>query len=740
LVLLAELVEASLDFRDMRTSITELQKEQAVAAADKISHYIDGIEKQLGWTVQLPWIQSTLDERQFDAFRLIRRTPEISELSEIDPSGREGLHVSPSKVDRVGEGVDYSSDPLLILAKRNGVGYGTAQFPTNAEPFMKIAVSGARPEAGFSIATINLTTVREIIAQIKLVNRGRAYVLDDHGRLISHLDSRLVLKRTSFADLPQVAQATADTSAAVGGATGHAPDGSGVLAGYAKIPHLRWIVFVESPEREAFAVIYDDSLRALGILGLAAILLAISGVALTRRLTNPIQSLRAGVARFGAGEMSRRIQLDTNDELEELAVEFNRMAEQLSDAYGGLERTVQERTLQLRLANEAKSRFLATATHDLRQPLHALRLFVSQLRQEGRSPADQHTVARIESALRELTELFDSLLDMSRLDAGVVRPERRSVRLEDILGRVERRFAHAAWEKGLHFRVVATTASIHTDPLLMERILMNLVSNAIKYTQSGGVLVGCRRRAESVNIEVLDSGPGIPERELKNVFKEFYQIENTENASGGLGIGLAIVEKLCSILGHVLEVRSKLDAGTCFIISAPISAEPDFGLELASRSGALSSKFHGHVMLFENDALALEATAAALKAMGFAVDAVGPNRDLDIADQKHSLDLIISDYHYSASRNGLEIIEAVRRSVKKKVPALIVTGDTRADIIERIRESGVSVLHKPLDTDELSVAIEALLNSGQQSRNNREMMTTASVLLEAPRTLSTPVT
>jgi DNA-binding response OmpR family regulator len=145
-------------------------------------------------------------------------------------------------------------------------------------------------------------------------------------------------------------------------------------------------------------------------------------------------------------------------------------------------------------------------------------------------------------------------------------------------------------------------------------------------------------------------------------------------------------------------------------------------------------------MLFENDALALEATAAALKAMGFAVDAVGPNRDLDIADQKHSLDLIISDYHYSASRNGLEIIEAVRRSVKKKVPALIVTGDTRADIIERIRESGVSVLHKPLDTDELSVAIEALLNSGQQSRNNREMMTTASVLLEAPRTLSTPVT
>jgi HAMP domain-containing protein len=163
------------------------------------------------------------------------------------------------------------------------------------------------------------------------------------------------LKRTSFADLPQVAQATADTSATVGGATGHAPDGSGVLAGYAKIPHLRWIVFVESPEREAFAVIYDDSLRALGILGLAAILLAISGVALTRRLTNPIQSLRAGVARFGAGEMSRRIQLDTNDELEELAVEFNRMAEQLSDAYGGLERTVQERTLQLRLANEAKS-------------------------------------------------------------------------------------------------------------------------------------------------------------------------------------------------------------------------------------------------------------------------------------------------------------------------------------------------------------------------------------------------
>jgi signal transduction histidine kinase len=234
---------------------------------------------------------------------------------------------------------------------------------------------------------------------------------------------------------------------------------------------------------------------------------------------------------------------------------------------------LRERTDQLQLANLAKSRFLAVASHDLRQPLHALGLFVAQLRSNADSTERSRIIAQINAAVTAMNELFNALLDISKLDADVLKPNVTRFPIQHVFTRLKTTFADAAHEKALKLRVVPSNAWVYSDLILLERIMLNLASNGVRYTVRGGVVVGARRRGNVLRLEVWDSGPGIPEDQRKNIFGEFYQIASAQGShAAGLGLGLAIVERLCGLLDHRLEMTSVVGRGSRFAILVPLTS------------------------------------------------------------------------------------------------------------------------------------------------------------------------
>jgi signal transduction histidine kinase len=567
-----DLFQLRFSIRDYMAMSTRIQQGQAEIAAAKIGQFVTEIEGQIGWIAHLAWADSQPDEWRFDVARLLRQVPPIMEFAKIDDLGRERLRVSRVAPEVVGSLADRSREPSFVEAVSNKVYYGPVYFRVESEPYMTLSVAGVRRDAGVSVVELNLKFIRDVIAQFKLGNGGRAYVLDAAGRLIAHSDLTMVLSRTDFSQLRHV------RSALSGGSTGPPEDdlatedinGRRILAAHAEIAPLGWRVFVETPVEEALAPLYEATRRTGLVLVAALILASLAGLFLARRMVVPIRSLVAGAARIGSGDLGQRISITSGDEFEILGAQFNSMAAQLQDSYASLERKVDERTRELELANLAKSRFIAVASHDLRQPLHALGLFVGQLHGHVRSTEGRQLVERIDGAVLNMNELFTVLLDISKLDAGVLVPDLTEFPVDHLLKRMDATFAAAAGAKGLSLRVVASSAWVRSDSILLERILQNLVANAVRFAAHGGVVVGCRRRGAALRIDVCDSGPGIPKDQQRNVFGEFYQLAGPrQDQHRGLGLGLAIVDRLCRLLGHRLELASTPGKGSRFAIFVP---------------------------------------------------------------------------------------------------------------------------------------------------------------------------
>ena len=567
------LFELLFAYQEHKASLIRIQRAQAEAAAAKIGQFIKEIESQVGWTTQLPWSAGTIDQRRFDGLRLLRQVPAITELSQLDSAGKEQLRVSRLAMDVVASQADLSKEPKFTEAVAKKVYYGPVYFRRESEPYMTLSLAGTRRDAGVSVAEVNLKLIWDVVSQIKVGEHGQAYVIDAEGRLIAHPDISLVLRNT---DMTRLAHVKAARAAGAGTPTepvqvSQDVRGREVLTAYAPVAPLGWLLFAELPVSEAYAPLYQTLARS-GALLLAGLALAfLAGLFLARRMVVPIQAIRAGAARIGSGDLTQRISITTGDELEALAEQFNRMAEQLQDSYAYLESKVEERTHQLELANLAKSRFLAAASHDLRQPLHALGLFVAQLRSHMKSAEGSRLVDRIDDAVTAMNELFNALLDISKLDAGVLPVNLIEFPIAQVLRRIESTFAEAAREKGLSFQLVSSSAWVRSDPILLERIVHNLVSNAVRYTASGSVVVGCRRRGDTVHIEVWDSGPGIAEAQRRNIFGEFYRLAG-DNTHGGLGLGLAIVDRLCKLLDHPIQLDSTVGKGSRFSVTVPMAA------------------------------------------------------------------------------------------------------------------------------------------------------------------------
>ncbi len=336
-------------FQEQKASLLRIQREQAEAAAGKIGQFISEIERQVGWTTQLPWSASTLDQRRFDALRLLRQVPAITELAEIDSTGHEQLRVSRLAMDVVGSGVDVSKEPAFTEAVAHKTYYGPVYFRRESEPYMTLSLAGTRRDAGVSIAQVNLKLIEDVLSQIKFTGHGLAYVVDAQGRLIAHPDISLVLRNTDMSQLAQVRAARANAGNPSAGHVQEATDlqGQPVLSAYAPVSPLNWLLFVETPAAEAYAPLYA-SIERTGYVLLGALALAfVAGLLLARRMVVPIQALRAGAARIGGGDLSQRIAIKTGDEVEALADQFNDMAGRLQESYADLEKKVEQRTHEL---------------------------------------------------------------------------------------------------------------------------------------------------------------------------------------------------------------------------------------------------------------------------------------------------------------------------------------------------------------------------------------------------------
>jgi signal transduction histidine kinase/CheY-like chemotaxis protein len=403
-------------------------------------------------------------------------------------------------------------------------------------------------------------------------------------------------------------------------------------------------------------------------------------------------------------------------------VEVRKKAEEsLRRAQIELERKVAERTQELELANAAKSRFLAMASHDLRQPLHALGLFVAQLRTPLESGERTKMIERVDATRKEMDEMFNSLLDMSRLDAGILTAKITEFRIARLLQKIETTFDQATREKGLRLRVRRSDAWVRSDAMLLERILLNLVSNAVRYTLRGGIIVGCRRRGEMLRIEVWDSGPGIPEDQKQNIFGEFFQLPAPKrNRYGGLGLGLAIVDRLRLLLNHQIDLASTVGRGSRFAILVPIADECVTSTAPVDSPHPTAFAVEGKVILVIADApIVQEGTGGLLGKWGYSVLTAGSDEAalIRLAERQQRPDLIISDYHLASGKTGIRAIEQINAAFGLSIPAILFSGDTAPEPLRDAKDRGYILLHKPVDPMRLRAVMHELFRDHDDRRD-----------------------
>lgn len=353
-------------------------------------------------------------------------------------------------------------------------------------------------------------------------------------------------------------------------------------------------------------------------------------------------------------------------------------------------------------ASRDKTRFLASASHDLRQPVHALTLFADALRAEPTTARGRALLADMGQSIRALTQLLESLIDISRLDAGVVKPVRGHFTLRPLLDRLYAEYLPQA--RALAFAVSGEDRIVYSDPALLEAILRNLISNAINYTPAGRVDVTCGYRDQAVHIDVRDTGIGIPHDRHREIFREFYQLNNPErDRSKGLGLGLAIVARLASLLGHRIELRSAPGEGSCFTVVLPEGDAHAVAKTLAANDAFEPHDLRGmHVLVIDDEVAVRRAVRALLENWGCHASLAASRAEaLDAVSGGGVPDAIIADYRLSGGKTGVDVIESVRRAVGTAVPALIVTGDTDPQRIREAQSSGHTLMHKPVQPGKL---------------------------------------
>ncbi|MGE5320375.1 MAG: ATP-binding protein [Hyphomicrobiaceae bacterium] len=466
----------------------------------------------------------------------------------------------------------------------------------------------------------------------------------------------------------------------------------------------------------------DTLIRAAFLMLLALTLTGALAWRLSGRLAGQLRHVGQVVGRLTCDDLTVRTQLPPEGEVGALATGVNNMAEALQAHRCELERRIREATADLAAkkdtaerANQAKSRFFAAASHDLRQPLHALSLFVAALKARNQQPESQTLIDNIEASTAAMEMLFNALLDISRLDAGTIEARPVHFPLQKLLLDLDQQFGALAAEKQLRLRFRPCDITLYSDPLLIERILANLIANAIRYTDDGGVLVACRRRGRSVRISVIDTGRGIAADQQESVFQEFVQLHNpARDRSKGLGLGLAIVSRLGRLLGHRVALRSRPGHGSAFSIDVP-AGEARLIRPPSNTRTAGPIPADALVLLVDDESAILRGMAELFD--NWNIDLVTAHSADEAEHWLASIDrvpdVIVSDYRLPDDTDGIEVISRLRQKLGRAIPAILVTGDTAPDTILRISQAGFPLLHKPLRPAKLRALLTHLI---QQAR------------------------
>jgi two-component system, sensor histidine kinase len=364
-------------------------------------------------------------------------------------------------------------------------------------------------------------------------------------------------------------------------------------------------------------------------------------------------------------------------------------------------------------ANLAKSRFLATASHDLRQPLQTLSLLNGTLRRTVRDPIAGEAVAQQGQAIEAMSRLTNALLDISKLESGAVRPDPADFAVAALFEEMRKEFASHAASKGLELRIDTGAPGAHSDPSLVGQILRNLVSNAIKYTQQGWVELRSRPISRGVRLEVADTGIGIAADQLPHIYEEFFQIGVASNTSReGYGLGLSIVHRLVRLLGSRLEVHSEVGRGSTFALELPAAVRATDAAAPSAESAAARRELpsSARVLLVDDDAGVRNATAMLLEVEGFAVArAASLSEAVQEARRDPPVDVVIADYHLQKGETGIDVIAAVRALVGQNVGAVLVSGDTSSTLRQIRPDDRLRLASKPIKADELLALICTLL-------------------------------
>lgn len=431
-----------------------------------------------------------------------------------------------------------------------------------------------------------------------------------------------------------------------------------------------------------------------------------------RTVLNRLVGLRGSMLAHAEGE---NIAIDTrgNDEITDMAQSLQYLVDTLHSREEGLRHAKEE----AESASTAKTRFLAAASHDLRQPLQALNLFVYALEGKEKDVEKREIITMIRNSLDSLKELLNTLLDISKLEAGVVQPAMKDFPAGPMIERIKSELTAVAWANDLELRTVPCSARIHSDPSLLETVVRNLVDNAIKYTETGKVLVGCRRHGDRLRFEVCDTGPGIPEDQRALIFDDFYQVDNeARRRTHGLGLGLSIVKRMAALLGCEIGCDSLVGKGSRFWVDVPIAEalEPMRGDSAQDVRLQKLEQEDAYIFLIEDDEQVLTGLKALLQSKGFAVQAFH-TAERTLFEKKLSAsarvpDLIIADYRLEATVTGREAVEMIRQITGRDIPAIIITGDTAPERLREAKRSGFPILHKPVRPEELLMNIHDALH------------------------------
>jgi signal transduction histidine kinase len=742
LLVLSGALNLQFAWRENLAHIDALQAEKARGAATRIELFIIDIERQIGWTL-LPAASATRSDavpagvpsaaalRRIELLKLLRQAPAITDVAWIDADGLEQARVSRLALNQLGHGLPRHDDPAFTGTAQGRTWRSSITFRQDSEPYLRVA-RRASAGGGVTVADINLKFVWDVVASPVLGAGSVAYVVTDDGTLVAHPDISLVLKKTDMRALPQVQAALAKLPGGAGRHTADAVDTAGrpVLAAAARIDTLGWTVLVESPRSQALAPVLQSAWRLVAVVAAGLLLSVLASVLLARSLTRPIQVLQMGADRIGAGDLEHRIAVTTHDEVQALAERFNQMAGNLQASVSQLEQRVAERTRELAAANEAKSHFIAAASHDLRQPVHALGLFVGQLRGETEPASQRELLQHIEHSVAAFEALLEALLDISRLDAGTVAVRRQPQALAPLLHRLVRGQAGLARRKGLRLavRVVPEDLAMDSDPVLLERILGNLLGNALRYTARGGVLIAARRRHAGsgpdggpvqVELRVIDSGQGISAQDLPLVFQEFHRGQAQAGSNDpGLGLGLAIVRRLTDLLQHPLGLRSVPGRGTCFTLWLPEAEVAHAAKALVATSAAASPPVPSgapdpllgrRVLVIDDDAAVREAMRGQLQQWGLHVVQAADEAAAwaAFADPAALPDVVLADLRLSSGVSGLQLAQRLR--ALHAIPLAIISGETDAQQVQSVRDAGLPLLSKPLRPARLRAQLEAML-------------------------------